>query len=101
MMLAPTDTFLGRRGFAYIRTDWRPVHREESASRGLAVPCWLVAALTAALPVGCAVGFRRRSIRRPRQLEGRCAACGYDLRATRDKCPESGAVPEVQPATVA
>ena len=53
----------------------------------LRVPYWglLVAAVAAA-----AWSWQRR--RRRRGVPGRCAGCGYDLRATPDRCPECGNV---------
>jgi hypothetical protein len=50
----------------------------------------LVILLTIALVV--IVTMRSRQFRQREQWanEGRCAACGYDLRATPDRCPECG-----------
>jgi hypothetical protein len=52
-------------------------------------PLWLPAALFAALPVARGALFVRR---RRRVGEGCCRKCGYDLRATPDRCPESGTI---------
>jgi hypothetical protein len=55
------------------------------------VPFWAVALIAGVLP---GAWFYRR-LTRVRHLPGRCRACGYDLRATPDRCPECGTVPAV------
>jgi hypothetical protein len=54
------------------------------------IPWWAVSPPLAVLP---ALRLRRRLIPRRRRATGRCPACGYDLRATPDRCPECGGVP--------
>ena len=58
---------------------------------GVAVPWWYLALLACATPaqmLAKALWRQRRSERRRRS--GRCLACGYDLRATPERCPECG-----------
>jgi hypothetical protein len=55
----------------------------------VAVPFWFPAvASIAALAVARRAGKRRRAARV--RLDDLCPACGYDLRATPDRCPECG-----------
>jgi len=60
-------------------------------SRWIAAPYWMLAAFTGAMPAIWAV---RRVVIRLRKARsrraGRCRKCGYDLRATTDRCPECG-----------
>jgi hypothetical protein len=55
------------------------------------IPWWFFALLTAAWP---AIHFWRWRKRRFASKPGCCANCGYDLRATPDRCPECGKAPE-------
>ena len=69
-------------------SSWTGMQATYVAQRGftasdLRLPYWMlmVAAIAAAL-------WLRRTSRRP--TPGYCPACGYDLRATHERCPECG-----------
>ena len=66
-----------------------PANRAESGVDVLILPYWFLCVLTASGPLRWL--WRRRSWRRG--AAGLCASCGYDLRATPDRCPECGAAP--------
>lgn len=61
-------------------------------------PWWSLSLLMAVLPLVFGVLFWR-----DRKRPGVCHACGYDLRATSDRCPECGAAarPTAHPKAVA
>ena len=58
---------------------------------GVAVPDWSL--ITFGL--GASVWLIHRKVRRRSQTHGLCANCGYDLRASKDRCPECGAIIKV------
>lgn len=57
------------------------------------IPHWMLAAAAGVLPAWWMIRRRRASRLRP----GHCRRCGYDLRATPDRCPECGQVSNVSP----
>lgn len=57
--------------------------------RVIVVPFWFVLILTGAAPM---LWLATRIRQRQRAWASRCRACGYDLRATPDRCPECGAL---------
>ena len=60
---------------------------EAGRSYYLIVSTGLLTACSGVLPTLWIIRARRR---RRKSLEGKCARCGYDLRATPDRCPECG-----------
>jgi len=54
------------------------------------IPYWII---VVALLIGPSTALALRRRNRKRTMDGLCENCGYDLRATPNRCPECGAVP--------
>ena len=80
---APPTTFWGRRGFT-------PLHHDVDPGKmwqyWIYLPVWLPVLLTLILPAVTVVAW----LTRKRAKEGHCNFCGYDVRATPERCPECG-----------
>ena len=83
-LVLTVSSYHGRR--LDLRLDWR------SIKQGYVVmfPHWL---LLVAFAVPATPAFFVELARRRRRKSGCCASCGYDLRATPERCPECGTVP--------
>ena len=58
--------------------------------RAVVLPCWALTVLFLLLPT-CALLHRLRARRTLRRTAGGlCPTCGYDMRATPERCPECG-----------
>jgi hypothetical protein len=59
--------------------------------RTLVLPAWLLLLTTASWPLLLTIKYWRKSrTHRARGRKGYCLACGYDLRGSKDRCPECG-----------
>jgi len=83
-MEEPEDLFEGEMGPP------RPVWSPPRESVEVLVPYWMPLTLTAIAPAAWARGYTRRRRAARRASANQCAACGYDLRASRERCPECG-----------
>jgi hypothetical protein len=69
-----------------VRARW-----EAHPPKRLAVRFSVIALITGVLPfMAILAAIRSRLRTRRRQRKGHCPGCGYDLRATLDRCPECG-----------
>lgn len=82
-------TYVNVRGFAL---RWGRDHTRTERWSAISSPDWFLVAVFAWMPMWVT---RREKRQRHmfRQKNAMCTACGYDLRATPDRCPECGTVP--------
>ena len=87
-----SNVYIWSHGFGLVTGErWGEYHHE------ILFPHWAAVLVAALLPLNLITAQIRR---RYRPLPGNCRRCGYDLRATPDRCPECGTpvVPNAVPS---
>jgi hypothetical protein len=83
------------------RTVWGPAGTWSAAvNLPVIAPHWAFVMVTAVPAAVSLFAWRRDGRRRRHSVGGLCLACGYDLRATPDRCPECGNEPRPRPRSV-
>ena len=67
------------------RTNWLPRYSNTITGWIVRLPLWIPSASFGCVLLLCWLPGRRQS---KRAAQGLCAKCGYDLRASKDRCPE-------------
>ena len=79
-------------GVGLWRQSYTPAWGDTFTYSTVFLPCWLVVAAGAMLPLNwLRKWIRQWVVRAERTARGQCPQCGYDLRASRGRCPECGA----------
>jgi hypothetical protein len=74
-------------GFGLMDRVYQPSSHAREHNQFLILPHWFAIALGATPTMLLSLRLVRRG---RRAASGRCATCGYDLRATPERCPECG-----------
>ena len=97
--LAPSaDVLFDGLGFGMVKLHEPSDPGAASVATVVLFPCWFAALVTGAYPALWLTRWRREALAARRRRAGQCARCGYDLRASPDRCPECGAAPDVTAA---
>jgi len=78
------------KSFKFLGVDFGGLYGQDSMLWNLVIPFWLLTTLFVILPL-CEIPVLILAFRKSlRDTFGHCPHCGYDLRASPDRCPECG-----------